>query len=69
MFMVEVAVGKLGINADTYAVKMTMDFNKYFTTKEGYRIFKCHKNKTYGSGVIVAHDETNVRIKYLVEID
>ena len=67
--MVEAAVGKTGQNADTLVVNMTMDFNDYFATNEGYRIFKNSKKINYGMGIIVAREETNVRIKYLVEID
>ena len=69
MFMAEVAVGNIGQNADTYVVNMSMNFNDYFVTKEGYRIFKNVNRINYGSGIIVAHDETNVRIKYLIEIN
>ena len=68
MFMVEVAVGKVGQNADTNVVGMNMNFNNYFTTSEGYRIFNNTNRMNYGNGVIVAHEETNVRIKYLIEI-
>ena len=80
MFMAEVAVGKVGYNDDTNISGMGMSFNDYYTTNEGYRIFKTHNNSYYGvgpnnlnygigGGVIVAHEETNVRIKYLIEID
>ena len=69
MFMAEVAVGAVGQNADTYVVSMNMNFNNYFATDEGYRIFKNNGRLNYGSGIIVAHEETNVRIKYLIEID
>ena len=69
--MAEVAVGKVGYNDDTNISGMGMSFNDYYTTNEGYRIFKTHNNSYYGvgGGVIVAHEETNVRIKYLIEID
>ena len=71
MFMAEVAVGKVGYNDDTNVSGMGMNFNDYYTTSEGYRIFKSPNNLNYGigGGVIVAHEETNVRIKYLIEID
>ena len=69
MFMAEVAVGKIGQNADTYTVNMSMNFKDYFITNEGYRIFKNSGKINNGFGVIVAHEETNVRIKYLIEID
>ena len=71
MFMAEVAVGKtgnqVGNNADTFISNMSMDFNDYFVTNEGYRIFK-NSRKNMNGAVIVAHEETNVRIKYLIEI-
>ena len=38
MFMAEVAVGQIGQFADTNVVNMTMNFNDYFLTNEGYRI-------------------------------
>ena len=69
MFMAEVAVGNIGQNADTYVLNMTMNFNDYYTTNEGYRIFKNSKKLKLGLGIIVAHEETNVRIKYLIEIN
>ena len=69
MFMAEVAVGKVGYNDDTYLVGTTVDFNDYFVTDEGFRIFKNTNNINYGYGVIVAQEETNVRIKYLIEIN
>ena len=69
MFMVEVAVGNIGKTADTDVVKMSMDFNDYFTTNEGYRIFKNSNKAIDGNGIIVVHEETNVRIKYLIEIN
>ena len=69
MFMAEVAVGSILQNGDTVAVNMTMNFNDYFITNEGYRIFKTSKKVNYGSGIIVAREETNVRTKYLIEID
>ena len=69
MILVEVAVGQIGVIADTNIVRMNLDFNDVFITNEGYGIFKNSKRvKTY-NGIIVAHEETNVRIKYLVEID
>ena len=73
MFMAEVAVGKVGYNNDTNVSGMTMNFNDYYTTSEGYRIFKNSNRVKYGGakfggGIIVAHEETNVRIKYLIEI-
>ena len=68
MFMAEVAVGQIGQYNDTNVVNMTMDFNDYFLTNEGYRIFKNSQKKNSVYGVIVAHEETNVRIKYLIEI-
>ena len=68
MFLVEVAVGKIGIMEDTNVVKMNVSFDDAFITNEGYRIFKNSSRNNTGSGIIVAHDETNVRIKYLVEI-
>ena len=68
MFMAEVAVGNTGPNGDTVVVGMTTNFNDYFTTKEGYRIFKISNKNKYGYGIIVAREETNVRIKYLIEI-
>ena len=43
MFMAEVAVGKIGYDADTNVVNMSMNFDNYFTTNEGYRIFKNSK--------------------------
>ena len=71
MFMAEVAVGKtgnqVGNNVDTFISNMSMDFNDYFVTNEGYRIFK-NSHKNMNGAVIVAHEETNVRIKYLIEI-
>ena len=71
MFMAEVAVGQIGQFADTNVVNMTMNFDDYFISNEGYRIFKNSQNKSfgYGKGIIVAHEETNVRIKYLIEIN
>jgi hypothetical protein len=69
MFMAEVAVGQTGQYGDTNVVNMTMNFNDYFLTNEGYRIFKNSQKKKFGYGVIVAHEETNVRIKYLIEIN
>ena len=69
MFMAEVAVGNIGKNEDTYIINMSMDFNDYFTTNEGHRIFKNSKKVKHGYGIIVAHEETNVRIKYLIEIN
>ena len=69
MFMAEVAVGQTGQNGDTNVVNMTMNFNDYYLTNEGYRIFKNSQKKNFGYGVIVAREETNVRIKYLIEIN
>ena len=69
MFMAEVAVGKVGYNDDTYILNTTIDFNDYFVTDEGFRIFKNTNNKNNSYGIIVAHEETNVRIKYLIEIN
>ena len=69
MFMAEVAVGKIGFNEDTHIVSMSMDFDDYYLTDEGFRIFKNSKKLNHGYGVIVAHEETNVRIKYLIEIN
>ena len=72
--MAEVAVRKVGYNDDTNVSGMSMNFNDYYTTNEEYRIFKNSNRVKYGlvnfgGGVIVAHEETNVRIKYLIEID
>ena len=71
MFMAEVAVGKIGkeFDADTSVVSMTMNFNDYYVTDEGCRIFKNSNQINWGMGIIVAHEETNVRIKYLIEIN
>ena len=69
MFIVEVAVGNIGQNADTFVTNMSMDFNDYFIAEEGYRIFKVPNKLNFRYGIIVAHEETNVRIKYLIEID
>ena len=69
MLLVETAVGKTGKDEDTYIVSMNMDFDDVFITNEGYGIFKNSKKINVGSSVIVVHDETNVRIKYLVEIN
>ena len=72
MIMAEVAVGNIGINADTNVVSMNMDFNDYFMTNEGYRIFKNSnklRNSDSSDSIIVAHEETNVRVKYLIEIE
>ena len=68
MFLVEVAVGKIGVMEDTNVVRMNLSFEDSFITNEGYHIFKNTSRKNFGNGIIVAHDETNVRIKYLVEI-
>ena len=67
--MAEVAVGKVGYNDDTYILNTTIDFNDYFVTDEGFRIFKNTNNINNRFGIIVAHEETNVRIKYLIEIN
>ena len=69
MFMAEVAIGKTGPDADTSVINMSMNFDDYYVTDEGCRIFKNSNKINYGMGVIVAHEETNVRIKYLIEID
>ena len=69
VFIVEVAVGKIGNYNDTHIVNMTMDFNDYYTAEDGSRIFKNSKKINNGFGIIVAHEETNVRIKYLIEIN
>ena len=69
VFIVEVAVGKIGNYNDTHIVNMTMDFNDYYTAEDGSRIFKNSKKINNGYGIIVAHEETNVRIKYLIEIN
>ena len=69
MLMAEVAVGTVGPNADTNVVSMNMNFNDYFTTNEGYRIFKNNRKIGYANGIIVAREETNVRIRYIIEID
>ena len=68
MLLAEVAVGKIGLNEDTNIVNMSLDFNDAYITNEGYGIFKNSSNINYGNGIIVAHDETNVRVKYIVEI-
>ena len=65
MLLVEVAVGNIGINQDTHIVNMRLDFSDAY---EGYGIFKNSSKINYGNGIIVAHDETNVRVKYIVEI-
>ena len=64
---VEVAVGNVGPNDDTNIVSMSLKFNDAFITNEGYGIF-INSQKVNASGVIVARDETNVRVKYIVEI-
>ena len=71
MFMAEVAVGKIGkdFDADTSVANMTMNFNDYYVTDEGCRIFKNSNQINCGFGIIVAHEETNVRIKYLIKIN
>ena len=69
VFIVEVAVGKIGNYNDTHIVNMTMDFNDYYTAEDGSRIFKNSKKINNGFGIIVAHEETNVSIKYLIEIN
>ena len=69
MFMAEVAVGKIGQDADTYVTNMTMNFDEYYVTDEGCRIFKNSDKINYGFGTIVAREETNVKIKYLIEIN
>ena len=69
MFLVEVAVGRIGQNEDTNIVRMNLSFEDAFITNEGYYIFKNSNRINNGGGIIVAHDETNVRIKYLVEIN
>ena len=69
VFMAEVAVGKTGPNADTSVINMTMNLYDYYVTDEGCRIFKNSNKINNGMGVIVAHEETNVRIKYLIEIN
>ena len=68
MLLVECAVGKIGPIEDTNIVNMSLDFNDAYITNEGYGIFKNSSNINYGNGIIVAHDETNVRVKYIVEI-
>ena len=67
MLLVEVAVGNVGPNDDTNIVSMSLKFNDAFITNEGYGIF-INSQKVNASGVIVARDETNVRVKYIVEI-
>ena len=69
MLLVEVAVGNIGVNGDTNIVRMALDFNDAYITNEGYGIFKNTNRIGYGQGIIVAHDETNVRVKYIVEIE
>ena len=69
MLLVETAVGKIGPNADTNIVSMKLNFNNAYITNEGYGIFKNSNLINYAGGVIVAKDETNVRVKYIVEID
>ena len=69
MFLAEVAVGNVGMNADTNIVHMTMNFDDYYTLDDGCRIFKNLNKINYGFGIIVAREETNVRIKYLIEIN
>ena len=69
MILAEAAVGEIGNNKDTHLVKMQMNFNDVFITNEGYGIFKNSKKINNKYGIIVVHDETNVRIKYLVEIN
>ena len=69
MFMAEVAVGKIGQDADSFEFGMTMNFDDFYVTDEGYRIFKNSNRINNGYGTIVAHEETNVRIKYLIEIN
>ena len=69
MLLVEVAVGKIGVMEDTDVVRMSVNFDDIFMTNEGYGIFKNSNKINYGTGIIVAHDETNVRIKYIVEIN
>ena len=69
MFMAEVAVGKIGKDADTSVINMAMNFDEYYVTDEGCRIFKNSNKINYGFGMIVAHEETNGRIKYLIEIN
>ena len=68
MFMAEVAVGNIGYDADTYITNMGMNFDDYYMTKDGCRIFKTSNKTRCRLGVIVAHEETNVRIRYLIEI-
>jgi hypothetical protein len=69
MILAEAAVGEIGKDKDTHLVKMQMNFNDVFITNEGYGIFKNSKKIKNNYGIIVVHDETNVRIKYLVEIN
>ena len=38
-------------------------------TNEGYRIFKNSNKLRNSDSIIVAHEETNVRVKYLIEIE
>ena len=67
MLLVEAAVGNVGQNADTNIVSMMLKFNDAFITNEGYGIF-INSKKVNSGGIIVARDETNVRVKYIVEI-
>ena len=70
MFLVEEAIGEIGRDKDTYLYKIQMKFDNVFMTDEGYGIFNNPGNINRNHyGIIVIHDETNVRIKYLVEIN
>ena len=67
MLLVETAVDDNGPNGDTNIVRMNLNFNEAYITNEGYGIF-LNPNKINDGGIIVAKDETNVRVKYIVEI-
>ena len=69
MLLVETAVGNIGADADTNIFQMSLDFNDAYITNEGYGIFKNLNKINYSGGIIVARDETNVRVKYIVEIE
>ena len=67
MLLDEAALGNLSIDSKIVNMDLAHDENDIYTTEEGYGIFKTIKTGN-NRGIVVIKDETNVRVKYLVEI-
>ena len=67
VFLVETVISN-EIHKLNYKTKMNFNNKSYFISDEGYEILNTNDNNCDDKDIILIKDETDIRIKYLVEV-